>query len=259
MMRNLKQILILGVLFIGFNNSFGQISQGGTPYSFQSNLKSSSTSTTYIDFQKSIPKTEMPKINEQVIESIKQNNTLFKEHQFAYSFDVDLNIKAIAIIDSLDVGLLYRYSIKSEGAKSLNLIFKKFNLPKGGKLYIYSKDKQNIIGAFTNNNNKKSERLPTLPVFGDEIIVEYFEPYFTDFEGELIIGKVNHDFIGIVSNKGDVEDDFGSSGDCNVDINCPEGNGWQTDKRAVCRIVKNGNSHCTGTLLNNTNFVKQYK
>ena len=106
---------------------------------------------------------------------------------------------------------------------SLNLIFKEYKLPRGSKLFIYSKNGEHIRGAFTSNNNKKSERLPTLPVKGEELVVEYFEPYFSDFDGKLVIGKVNHDFIGIVSGQGEIDDDFGSSGNCQVDVNCTEG------------------------------------
>lgn len=253
-MKNiLKHTMLIAALIFCFKISHGQISQGGTPYSFKSILKSTADKDT-ITLSKDILSFEMPKIREQVIDSIKQNNTLYKEHQFAYGFSVDIDVKSSATIDSLEVGLLYRLAIKSEGAKSLNLIFKKYRLPKGAKLYIYSKDQHNIIGAFTSNNNKHSERLPTFPVFGDEITVEYFEPYYTNFTGQLSIGEVNHDFIGVVSSEGKIEDDFGSSGDCQVDINCSEGNNWQTEKRAVCRIIKNGKTHCTGTLLNNTNY-----
>ena len=162
MKKILKQTVIFGMLILGHNISFGQISQGGVPYRFKSNFKKSDTSTVSIDLKKSISTTVIPKISEQVIESIKQNNLLYKEHQFAYSFNLDIDVKNSATIDSLDIGLLYHLSIKSEGAKSLNLIFKKYVLPKGAKLFIYSKDKLNIIGAFTSNNNKQSHRLAVI-------------------------------------------------------------------------------------------------
>jgi hypothetical protein len=48
---------------------------------------------------------------------------------------------------------------------------------------------------------------------------------------------------------------FGASADCNVNINCEEGEAYKVEKRAVCRIVvivKEGTGVCTGNLMNNT-------
>ncbi|NMB71142.1 MAG: T9SS type A sorting domain-containing protein, partial [Bacteroidales bacterium] len=44
----------------------------------------------------------------------------------------------------------------------------------------------------------------------------------------------------------------GISGSCEVDINCPEGSLWQTEKRGVAKLVVNGTTLCTGSLVNNT-------
>ncbi len=192
-MKILK-ILLTVITILYFNSIFGQISQGGEPYSFSSNLKNKQR--TDIVLSENIPFMKMQKIDNEIIEEIKRNNeTQDESYQFAYSFFVDINLKSVSIIDSLNVGLLYRYSIKSDGAYSINLIFKNYLLPKGAKLFLYSKDKQHITGAFTSNNNKASGRLATLPVKGEEIIIEYFEPYYSEFKGKLVIEIVSHDFF----------------------------------------------------------------
>lgn len=46
--------------------------------------------------------------------------------------------------------------------------------------------------------------------------------------------------------------DFGSSGPCNVDINCEEGNAWGDEKRAVVKLLINNTYLGTGTLVDNT-------
>jgi hypothetical protein len=54
-------------------------------------------------------------------------------------------------------------------------------------------------------------------------------------------------------------DGFGGSGDCEVNINCPEGQDVQVEKRGVARIqVKRGTGSfwCTGSLVNNTRYDK---
>jgi len=82
MKKIVKQTVLLIVLTLSQNISFGQISQGGTPYSFQSKLKKSSTSALSIDLQKSIPVKTMPEISTQTISSIKQQNKLQEESEF---------------------------------------------------------------------------------------------------------------------------------------------------------------------------------
>lgn len=249
--NNIKQILLMLSLVISCNALFGQVSQGGTPYSLQKGLKNTSGETAILS--KEVTKLEMPAVPRGEIEAIRQNNALGGlSYQFGYPFEVEIDVKNAATVDLLDVGRLYRLSIASKDARSLNLIFKNYVLPKGAKLFIYSTDLKDIKGAFTSYNNKRSGQLATLPVKGSEIIVEYFEPYFTEAEGQLVIGQVSHDFTGVVAESGSVEDNFGNSGDCQVDVNCVEGNDWQVEKRAVCKIVINGTGTCSGVLLNNT-------
>ncbi|MDY0077472.1 MAG: hypothetical protein RBR87_09370 [Bacteroidales bacterium] len=45
---------------------------------------------------------------------------------------------------------------------------------------------------------------------------------------------------------------MGSSGDCQVNVNCLEGNGWNNEKKAIALILVNGNRYCTGSLVNTT-------
>ncbi|MBI4649062.1 MAG: T9SS type A sorting domain-containing protein [Bacteroidia bacterium] len=240
-------MLIIGLL--SFNHVSGQISQGGIPYSFKSNLKRLKTDS--IVLNDTVPVIQMPEIDPAKIDSIKENNKNGLDvFQFAYGFEVSIDLRKSSIIDSLESGLLFRLSIKSTGAFSINVIFKEYNIPPGAKLFLYNKGKKSVKGAFTSNNNIPNKKFPIEPVIGDEIILEYFEPYFPKYKGTIIIGKVSHDFLGIINEDGN----FGNAGDCHVDINCPEGDNWQNEKRAVCRILINGSGLCSGTLLNNTNL-----
>ena len=128
-------------------------------------------------------------------------------------------------------------------------IFSEYHVPPCAKLFMYNESYEHIIGAFTSNNNKDDKVLAVSPVAGEKIIIEYFEPYFSDFIGSLVISKVSHDFLDILNTK---ENGVKASGSCNVDANCPEGNNWQKEKRSVCRILINGSGLCTGSLINNT-------
>jgi V8-like Glu-specific endopeptidase len=247
----MNKIFSLLAVIIVTSSLFGQVSQGGLPYSYDNNLKNNSG--LILKDQSNIPCILMSKLNDELIEEIKiKNQSQEKTFEFAHTFFVDLEVKNLALIDSLESGLLYRLSIKSKNAFSINLIFKEYNIPIGAKLFLYNSNRLQTLGAFTSINNKLSKILPTMPIGGEEVIVEYFEPYFTDFKGKIIIGKVNHDFLGILNIEKDGS--YGTSGDCNVDINCPLGSDWQADKGAVCRYLIEGNSLCTGTLVNNTDY-----
>ena len=140
--------------------------------------------------------------------------------------------------------------IVSPGAYSLGVLFERYHLPEGARLFIYNSNKKHIRGAFTSKNNKSSNILAIAPVKGDEIVLEYYEPKDVKFKGELLISSIAHDYKNIF-NYLEQSKGYGQSGECNVNINCSAGDDWQTIKQAVCKITFFGYS-CTGTLINNT-------
>lgn len=145
-----------------------------------------------------------------------------------------------------DGSRLWRLALVSPDALSLNLLFSRFKLPPGAEVYIYTPDYQYIRGAFTSANHLKTGVLATAPLPGDRLVVELNIQANPDFEPELEISRISHDFKGI----------FGltaanTSGECNVDINCPAGADWQTEKKAVVKFIRGGVWLCTGSLINN--------
>ncbi len=240
-----KVLILLLSIYLSFNfnnNLHSQISKGGIPESFSCD-----------NLDNEIPEHTMNSFNieKMLLEDEQNNKNGTSPYRFAKSFDVDYSTDNSGVWDILPSGdKIWRIAITSEGAYSLNFIFGKYYLPEGAKLFIYNRDKSEILGAFTSENNKKSKVLPTSLLPGDYAVIEYFEPYNAEFNGELQVSKVNHDYRGIGLKQKDLA--FGSAGNCNVDINCPLGDNWQYEKHSVCRIIIGGNSFCTGTLLNNT-------
>lgn len=45
---------------------------------------------------------------------------------------------------------------------------------------------------------------------------------------------------------------YGSSGACNINVNCSQGQSWQSEKNAVAMILVNGFRMCSGSLINTT-------
>ncbi|MGQ8338506.1 trypsin-like peptidase domain-containing protein [Sunxiuqinia sp. A32] len=224
-----------------------QISQGGKPIDF-SKLKSAS-SRNIID----LPKIDNERLLKASIE--RQSENSLKPFQYGKIFKVEITPENSGGWSLVDDYRIWQVEIRSEGAKSLSLVFDKYYLPEGSRLFIFSADKADVIGAFTDLNNKTTKKLSTSPVIGDDIIVQYEEPLNAEFEGELSIYKVSHDFVGIKSLKSDRRPK-GISGSCNVNVNCDIGDSHKLQANAVVRILiprEITSELCSGTLINNTN------
>jgi len=62
---------------------------------------------------------------------------------------------------------IWRLSIISADAIALMLTYDKFEIPSGGKLYIYNFDKTRVLGAYTEANNPKRVEYATEFISGD--------------------------------------------------------------------------------------------
>ncbi len=196
----------------------------------------------------------LPKMVEMPIFEIPEEDLLNTKHKtlkFAHAFNVNLTPENAGTWTQLDDGSkVWQLSIKSKNAASINLIFSKFKLPKGGKIFIYNSDMTHIIGAFTEANNKKNGILPTLPIKGDEIAVEYQEPANAEFKALLEIGQVNHDYSNVFNHL--KIGNFGDAQSCEVNANCYTDTIHQSTLRSVVKIIINGTELMSGTLVNNT-------
>jgi len=144
---------------------------------------------------------------------------------------------------------VWRLQILSKGALSLNLGFNTFRMPEGGTMILYSPDRRTVMGPFTPADNEDHEQLWT-PVFdGDELVVEVQLPAEKRSELALMLTSVNHDFMGFSQ--------MVASGACNLDVICGGADGWGiVDRyRDIIQSVGvygfNGNTFCTGFLINN--------
>ena len=150
---------------------------------------------------------------------------------------------------------LWTMEISSPNALSINLLYDKFWLPEGTSLFLYSKDKKQYMGGFTSINNKGDsinlKGFATGIIQGSNVILEYYQPAHISQTAIISICNVVHGYKPIVA-PAILTRSFGGSGNCQVNINCPEGEDWQKEKRAIALIVVNGFRYATGALLNTT-------
>jgi hypothetical protein len=151
---------------------------------------------------------------------------------------------------------LHRLAISSPGAKAIALYFKDFHIPGGASLFFYDPELEEYYGSYTSENNSEQGFFCSEMLAGDKIVVEYYEPKQVAGEGSMKLFEILHAYRTPFSH---ANKDFGDSGDCEVNVNCPEGYGKANQKNAVLRLlIKNGSSGswCTGTLVNNTSVDK---
>lgn len=232
-----RYFLLLSILFCTHLNA--QISFGGFPY--PEVIKSTQSVRT----ARSLETIILPAIDSSAIasqdEAIRMGGT-----QFAFSHKVCFTPEnsGVLLTDSLGTKV-WRLRVRSEGAYSLNVIFNRYRLEKGEKVFIYTPSKSHIIGAFTEKNNLPEQLLATAPVEGDEIIIEYISP--KGCNGELSVGSINHDFVGLRKLPS-----FDNSLYCQIDVTCE--NRYSEEKRSGVLIIINGTTYCSGNLINNTAY-----
>ncbi|HOP05725.1 MAG TPA: trypsin-like peptidase domain-containing protein [candidate division Zixibacteria bacterium] len=233
-------LLLLTVLAVP---AAAQISQGGTPVSILKSLP------------KDIPTRTMESINLPTLlveDSLEAADGL--PYRFGYPFDVKYNLSNSGRWDELEDGSrVWRLRISAPGAYSINLLYDRFVMPKGARMWVYSEDQSMIIGAFTELNNKSHGEFSTAPVKGDVTIVEYYEPVEVLGQGEVSISRIVHAYRDIFNYGGThAEKDYGESGYCNNNINCSVGDDWQNEKRGVAMVLLSGGYRwCSGSLVNN--------
>lgn len=195
---------------------------------------------------------------------ISTNNTFGQENEKNEIYKIgnivstSLNISNSGTILETENSKKWILYISIEGAKGLSIHFEYFKLKNESLFTIYNKERTEVLGPFTNKDNKAGLSYSIGIIYDEEIIIEYEIPKNEEFSIEdfnisgvakIFIEKQNTN-IGTSKALG-----FGSSDICNINVNCSEGENFYDEKRGIARIfVVDGSSvaYCTGTLINNT-------
>lgn len=240
MKKSLVTTLLLGLTaFVQ-----AQITDMGGPYSWNSTIQSIN-----------IPTITMGGFDQSTIDNEDAINDQTKDApwRFGYKYDTDITLDNSGIWTNLFNGdRTWQTIIECPGAMTINLLLEDLYLPEGSYLYLYDVDQTNRVGAYTSRNNRTDGLLGTELVHGDKIIVEYYEPAEVNGLGSLTISNVIHGYRSLTRIQQDLTKALNDSYACNIDVNCPLGNGWEEQIRSVAMIVVNGNGICSGALINNT-------
>ena len=234
------------VLYL-FNPAIAQVSQGGEPATWLSELTS-------VNFERTT------QLNMPIIQAEDAENDQHKEsaYRFGIEHSVAYNPQSNGTWTNLGNLNIWQLGINCPNAKAISVRFDEFDLPKGAKIFIYDAEQTHFIGSFTALNKQANGMLATSLVYGENIIVQLEISDKYDTEGiSLNIDQVVHSYRGLDSKFEELKElergPFGTSGACNINVNCPEGDDWQVEKKSVALIVSGGFASCTGALVNNTN------
>ena len=150
---------------------------------------------------------------------------------------------------------VWRCVVESPKAKGLILIFDQFRLPAGGRFFAYTTDKSRVYGAYTEKSCLPSGKFLIGVIPGENAVLEYLEPAAVKNQAALHLNRIDYIYDPAGLTAADTPEDFGQSLGCNVNVNCTQGQSWQTEKKGVARILmvfSNGAGWCTGTLVANT-------
>ncbi|WP_438961545.1 T9SS type A sorting domain-containing protein [Nonlabens sp.] len=248
----MKNFITVILLIVSSSYAFGQVSNQKAPPSWELGITPDTAPMV------------MPVVNveELLLEDATKNaDVLLKPYRFGKNIDVSMDLFNSGAWTTLENGdRIWQLNIVSTGAKTINLLLDRYDLPAGAELYLYNNEHTDKIGPYTSAENQEDGVLGTWIVYGDDIWLEYYEPASVKGLGRVSIDEVVHGYRGF----GSLEDSFlklNESGNCNVDVMCDPNQGssngqdWTTIRNnyrhSVARIIINGGGLCTGTLVNN--------
>ncbi len=242
MERKTLTVLFWNIVFLLFISLhvIGQVSTNEIPFGIKNRIDQTQTATLKVEFDP---------------EAI---DTILMREAFPMLAGVSLPVnaqffdKATKVLNN-DGSLSWFLKVYVPDAPFLGIVFSGFELKEGDKLFIFDETKKHYIGAFSHQNNSASQLLSTHILPANTLVIEYHQK---KADPEKLPNLWVDEMIYILSDQNLVSEiTEKSSGSCNVNINCLEGNLWQKQKRGVARILlRAGTSwfNCSGSLVNNT-------
>lgn len=249
-MYNCKNIflLLLGVIFS--TATIAQISHGGSPLNWED-----------ATYQPVIEMQQMPDVD---LAALALEDAVTDQHKeapwrFGVEQEVAFNLENSGTWTFEEGMHVWRLGFNCPNALNVSFMLSRFVLPKEAQLYVYNAQRTAFLGSFTQENNKDWEGLSLGVLDGSSMILEYHESPASHGMGEIEVNQVIHGYRSLLNHQEAVLAEmverlgpFGNSGACNINVNCPEGADWQTEKRSVALIVNGGSAYCTGAMINNT-------
>lgn len=239
---------ILGFLIL--NSIISQIQYGGTPIQFSSSSKI--TTNSYV-------------LNELIGEPYKRDSTgpLKVGEKRGLNINFTKDVEPLLIEDKL----VYIVKIKSLGAKSISAYFDKLDVSPSTKVFFIHNDE--IYGNYNYQNmiTHENKRFKGPLIDGNEFVIQIEINENEQNDNEIVLTNIVHYFVNSSIFKTNFNaKSLSQNTDCQIDVNCSEGEEWCNQIRSAAMFLYTTNScnnpgayYCSGALINNTNNdFKQY-
>ncbi len=174
-------------------------------------------------------------------------------HRFAIGNDVTIRPETHGTWETIGDALLWRLRVTSPGALSINFGFTRYLMPADGRLSVYAADGSYRIRPFTGLDNASHGELWTPIVPSDDVVIEVTIPADARRLLGLELGSINVGYRGLgTSRTAQMDASAPASGSCNVDVICPEGDGWRDQIQSSGVYTIGGSWTCSGAMVNNT-------
>jgi hypothetical protein len=226
----MKKIMIAIIsIFLITPFCFSQTNKKELPISFLYNLQ-----TNIEQYNLNVEFTKLR--NESRIEIIEDDTLDVSDPIIGEQFYVSLNINNIGTWTEIANGdSIWQLQINANTDTYMMLIFNDFYLPFGTKLFVYSTDRSQILGPFTDENNYSSRKFTVSPLKTNALIMEYYKPHYIKEEATLNLNAVG--LIGDSLEKGHPSG-FGTSDSCMINAMCPEYENWCNQRRSVVLNIR---------------------
>lgn len=164
---------------------------------------------------------------------------------------------------------IWKLTVEVPNAMGVVLMYENYHLPKGVTLYLSNENGKQVLGAYTEATNPKTDFYSNEPVIGSKVNIEMnFTPdasvedvkYTIKYAAAIYRGleREMQTFDQTMDNPIYPGSGLGTSAACHVNAICPSVNGWEIQRKSVARILISPNAEyqgvgwCSGTLINNT-------
>ena len=238
-----------------------QLNQGGVPLSIQSNIKTISPQTISLK----TPNWEA---------HLEKERSLTPEQAFTQPYIVALFTEANVgfphsgtFTSSSDGSLIWKAQIKVANAPAIGLYYNNFNLPKGVKLYLSNERQNQILGAYTAENNDPSGEFVTEAVQGNIVNIELnisqdvnINDIKFNIDKAAVYYRAIENLLPFIDNVQTIDQYdaslLGISSKCGINSICPQSAGYELQRRSAGQILipvgSQGVGACSGSLVNNT-------
>lgn len=243
-MKHLLQSFIVIALCFCSYAAMAQMSYGGEPFSFKNTIS------------QVVPTEQIEALDVEAL--LAEDETIEgKSHplRIGVTKDVNLTINNSGRIDILPNGdRVWRIAFHMDQATFTSMNFSTFNIPDGAELFLYTPDREYVIGKFTNKNIMEDGTFYPQELPGEDVVVEYYEPVNAAFRGNLVINQISQGYRDFFHVK-DVEGGIGDAeGNCHPNAICKDAQ-WHAQINSVaCYTMTSGGSVgiCSGAMINNT-------